>query len=59
MRNMQKERDTLIRVMALSDGYVALYTVDLQTEHYAEFYRVAEVCCARKWYNRWTRQISW
>ena len=34
---LQKERDTLIRVMALSDGYVALYTVDLQTEHYAEF----------------------
>jgi EAL domain-containing protein (putative c-di-GMP-specific phosphodiesterase class I) len=34
---MQKERDTLIRVMALSDGYIALYTVDLQTEQYAEF----------------------
>ena len=33
----QKERETLIRMMALSDGYVALYTVDLQTEHYAEF----------------------
>ena len=34
---LQKERETLIRVMALSDGYVALYTVDLQTEHYTEF----------------------
>jgi len=35
--DLQKERDTLIRVMALSDGYVALYTVDLQTEHFTEF----------------------
>ena len=34
---LQKERETLIRMMALSDGYIALYTVDLQTEHYTEF----------------------
>ena len=34
---LQKERDTLIRVMALSDGYIALYTVDLQTEHFVEY----------------------
>ena len=34
---LQKERETLIQVMALSDGYVALYMVDLKTEHYAEF----------------------
>ena len=34
---LQKERETLIRMMALSDGYVALYTVDLQTEHFTEF----------------------
>ena len=34
---LQKERETLIRVMALSDGYVALYTVDLETEHFIEF----------------------
>ena len=33
----RRERETLIRVMALSDGYVALYTVDLQTEHFNEF----------------------
>ena len=34
---LQKERETLIRMMALSDGYVALYTVDLKTEHFIEF----------------------
>jgi hypothetical protein len=34
---LKKERETLIRVMALSDGYVALYTVDLKTEHFIEF----------------------
>ena len=34
---LQKEREMLIRVMALSDGYIALYTVDLQTEHFTEY----------------------
>jgi hypothetical protein len=34
---LKKERETLIRVIALSDGYVALYTVDLKTEHFIEF----------------------
>ena len=34
---LKKERETLIRMMALSDGYVALYTVDLKTEHFIEF----------------------
>jgi hypothetical protein len=34
---LQREREALIRVMALSDGYIALYTVDLETEHFAEY----------------------
>ena len=34
---LQKERDTLVRVMALSDGYLSLYTVDPATGHYIEF----------------------
>ena len=34
---LRRERETLIRIMALSDGYVALYTVDLQTEHFVEY----------------------
>ena len=33
---LQKERDMMIRVMALSDGYLSLYTVDLDTEDYIE-----------------------
>ena len=34
---LQKERDTLARVMALADGYLSLYTVDPDTGHYVEY----------------------
>ena len=34
---LQRERDTLVRVMALSDGYLSLYTVDPATGHYIEY----------------------
>ncbi len=34
---LQKERDTLVRLMALSDGYLTLYTVDPKTGHYVEY----------------------
>ena len=34
---LQKERDTMIRVMALSDGFLSLYTVDPDTGHYIEY----------------------
>ncbi len=34
---MQRERATLVRVMALSDGYLSLYTIDPMTDHYVEY----------------------
>ena len=34
---LQKERDTMVRVMALSDGYLILYTVDMDTGYYVEY----------------------
>ena len=34
---LQKERDTLARVMALSDGYLSLFTIDLSDRSYVEF----------------------
>lgn len=34
LEEMQRERDTLIRVMALSDGYLSLYMVDPKTGQY-------------------------
>ena len=34
---LQKERDTMARMMALSDGFLSLYTVDLETEKYFEY----------------------
>ena len=37
LEELQKERDTMARVMALSDGYLTLYTVDLGTGNYIEF----------------------
>jgi len=33
---LQRERDALTRIFAISDGYIALYTVDLKTDHYIE-----------------------
>ena len=33
---LQRERDALTRILAISDGYIALYTVDLKTDHYIE-----------------------
>ena len=33
---LQKERDTMVRLMALADGYLSLYTVDCATGHYIE-----------------------
>lgn len=35
--SLQKERDTMVRIMALSDGYMSLYTVDLDTDHYVQY----------------------
>ncbi len=37
LEEMQKERDSLARVMALSDGYLALYTVNPEGGRYVEF----------------------
>jgi len=37
LRQMQKERDTLARVMALSEDYLSLYTIDWETGHYIEY----------------------
>ena len=37
IEEMQKERDALTRIMALSDGYLSLYTVDPVTGRYLEF----------------------
>lgn len=34
---MQKERETLVRVMALSDGYLTMFTVDPNTGSYMEY----------------------
>jgi hypothetical protein len=34
---LQRERDTLVRVMALSDGYLSLFTVDAETGAYVEY----------------------
>ena len=34
---LQKERDMMIRVMALSDDYLSLYTVDPDTERFIEY----------------------
>ena len=34
---LQKERDMMARVMALSDGYMTLYTVDIDTGRYLEY----------------------
>ena len=34
---LQKERETLVRVMALSDGYLSLFTVDPKTGKYVEY----------------------
>ncbi len=35
--NLQKERAMLVRVMALSDGYLSLYTVNPETGHYLQY----------------------
>ena len=35
--SLQKERDAMARIMALSDGYLSLITVDLDTNHYVEY----------------------
>ena len=34
---LQKEREAMTRVMALSDGYLSLFTVDVETGHYIEY----------------------
>ena len=34
---LQRERAALVRAMALSDGYLSLYTVDPVTDYYIEF----------------------
>ena len=34
---MQRERDAMVRVMALSDGYLSLFTIDPDTGHYTEY----------------------
>jgi diguanylate cyclase (GGDEF) domain len=34
---LQRERDTMVRVMALSDGYLSLYTVDPETGRFFEY----------------------
>ncbi len=34
---LQKERETLVRVMALSDGYLSVFTVDPKTGKYYEY----------------------
>jgi hypothetical protein len=36
LAEIEKERDAMIRVMALSDGYMSVITVDLETGHYVE-----------------------
>ena len=34
---LRKEQAALVRVMALADGYLGLYTIDPETDHYIEF----------------------
>ena len=34
---LKKERDALVRIIALSDGYLSLFTVDPATEQYIEY----------------------
>ncbi len=34
---IQKDRDDMMKVMAFTDGYLALYTVDLKSDHYIEY----------------------
>lgn len=36
---LQKERAMLVRVMALSDGYISLFTVNPETDHFLEYTR--------------------
>ena len=40
---LRKERELLVRVMALTDGYVTLYTVDLNTGSYIEYSSTEEM----------------
>ena len=35
--DLKKERDTMLRVMALSDGYMSLFTIDPETGNYTEY----------------------
>ena len=35
--DLKKERDTMLRVMALSDGYLSLFTIDPETCSYTEY----------------------
>ena len=37
IEQMQKERELLVRVMALSDGYLTMFTVDPKTGSYVEY----------------------
>ena len=37
LEEMKRERETLVRVMALSDGYLSLFTVDSDTGNYVEY----------------------
>ena len=37
LEQLQKERETLVRVMALSDGYLTMFTVDPKTGSYVEY----------------------
>ena len=34
---VKRERDALVRVMALSDGYLSLYTINPESGHYVEY----------------------
>ncbi len=37
LTEIEKERDAMARVMALSEGYMSIITVDLDTGHYVEY----------------------
>ncbi len=37
LNRIQKEQDTMMRVIALTDGYLALYTIDPKSDHYIEY----------------------
>ncbi|MBQ7487343.1 MAG: EAL domain-containing protein [Clostridia bacterium] len=37
LEELQKERDAMVRIMALSDGYLSLYTVDPDTGYYVRY----------------------